>query len=147
MLTHGILQRAGLNVAMGGNVGNSFAALVADGDHPYYVLELSSFQLDGIIDFRPHIAVLLNITPDHLDRYAYKMQNYVESKFRITMNQSVMDHFIHCADDPESAAWLKKTPSRRTSGLSQFSIPFLKEHFSITTRSTSKPTKPPSTCQ
>ena len=80
MLTNDILQRAGLNVAMGGNLGNSFAALVADGDHSHYVLELSSFQLDGIIDFRSHIAVLLNITPDHLDRYAYRMQYYVESK-------------------------------------------------------------------
>ncbi len=108
MLTNDILQRAGLNVAMGGNLGNSFAALVADGDHSHYVLELSSFQLDGIVDFRSHIAVLLNITPDHLDRYAYNMQNYVESKFRITMNQSESDHFIHCSDDPESAAWLSK---------------------------------------
>lgn len=99
LLTHHILQRAGLDVAVGGNVGNSFAALVADGDRAYYVLELSSFQLDGIRSFRPHIAMLLNITPDHLDRYAYRMEKYVASKFRITMNQDATDHFIHCADD------------------------------------------------
>lgn len=110
LLTHHILHRAGLNVAVGGNVGNSFAALVADGDHAHYVLELSSFQLDGIVDFRPHVAVLLNITPDHLDRYAYRMENYVASKFRIALNQGAGDHFIHCADDPESEAWLQQHP-------------------------------------
>ncbi len=99
LLTHHILQRAGLDVALGGNVGNSFAALVADGDHAWYVIELSSFQLDGIRAFRPHIAMLLNITPDHLDRYAHRMENYVASKFRIAMNQGADDHFIHSADD------------------------------------------------
>lgn len=107
LLTHHILQKAGLDVAVGGNVGNSFAALVADGDHAHYVLELSSFQLDGIRTFRPDIAVLLNITPDHLDRYQYRMENYVASKFRITMNQRSQDHFIHCADDQESINWLR----------------------------------------
>ena len=101
LLTHHILQKAGLDVAVGGNVGNSFAALVADGDRAYYVLELSSFQLDGVQAFRPHIAMLLNITPDHLDRYAYRMEKYVASKFRIAMNQDASDHFIHCADDTE----------------------------------------------
>ena len=101
LLTHHILQKAGLDVAVGGNVGNSFAALVADGDRAYYVLELSSFQLDGIQAFRPHVAMLLNITPDHLDRYAYRMEKYVASKFRIAMNQDATDHFIHCADDTE----------------------------------------------
>ena len=101
LLTHHIIQKAGLNVAVGGNVGNSFAGLLADGDHQYYVLELSSFQLDGIRDFRPHIAMLLNITPDHLDRYAYRMENYVASKFRIAMNQRAQDHFIYCDDDGE----------------------------------------------
>jgi UDP-N-acetylmuramoylalanine--D-glutamate ligase len=110
LLTHHILQRAGLDVALGGNVGNSFAALVADGDHAYYVLELSSFQLDGIRTFRPHIAMLLNITPDHLDRYAYRMENYVASKFRIAMNQEADDHFIHCADDPVIAQGLGSHP-------------------------------------
>jgi len=106
LLTHHILQKAGLDVAVGGNVGNSFAGLVADGDNAYYVLELSSFQLDGIRAFRPDIAVLLNITPDHLDRYHYRMENYVASKFRVAMNQVPDDHFIHCADDPETIAWL-----------------------------------------
>lgn len=110
LLTHHILQRAGLNVAVGGNVGNSFAALVADGDHSHYVLELSSFQLDGISTFRPHIALLLNITPDHLDRYAYRMDDYVASKFRIAMNQGAEDHFIHGADDPVIAAWMQDHP-------------------------------------
>lgn len=108
LLTHHILKKAGLDVAVGGNVGTSFAGLIADGDNAHYVLELSSFQLDGIRAFRPDIAVLLNITPDHLDRYAYNMANYVDSKFRITMNQSEADHFIHCADDPESNAWLQQ---------------------------------------
>jgi len=107
LLTHHILQRAGLDVALGGNVGNSFAALVADGDHAHYVLELSSFQLDGIHTFKPHIAVLLNITPDHLDRYAYRMENYVASKFRIAMNQGADDHFIHCADDTTIAEGMR----------------------------------------
>ncbi|HRH38357.1 MAG TPA: UDP-N-acetylmuramoyl-L-alanine--D-glutamate ligase, partial [Flavobacteriales bacterium] len=106
LLTHHILQKAGLDVAVGGNVGNSFAALVAEGDHTYYVLELSSFQLDGIRTFKPHIALLLNITPDHLDRYAYRMDNYVASKFRIAMNQGADEHFIHCADDATMNAWM-----------------------------------------
>lgn len=108
LLTHHILRKAGFDVAVGGNVGTSFASLVADGDHAWYVLELSSFQLDGIREFRPDIAVLLNITPDHLDRYQYRMENYVASKFRIAMNQRKNDHFIHCADDPESNAWLQQ---------------------------------------
>src|SRR5690606_30317533 len=100
LLTHHILQRAGLNVALGGNVGNSFAALVAEGDHAWYVIELSSFQLDGIRTFRPHVAMLLNITPDHLDRYGGSMERHAASKFRIAMNQGPEDHFIHNADDP-----------------------------------------------
>ncbi len=108
LLTHHILQKAGVDVAVGGNVGTSFAGLVADGGNAWYVLELSSFQLDGIRDFRPHIAMLLNITPDHLDRYQYRMENYVASKFRITMNQEAGDHFIHCADDPETSSWLRQ---------------------------------------
>ncbi len=106
LLTGHILKKAGLDVAVGGNVGTSFAGLVAERDFPLYVLELSSFQLDGIRDFRPHVAVLTNITPDHLDRYQYQMSNYVASKFRIAMNQRGTDHFIHCADDPETAKGL-----------------------------------------
>lgn len=108
LLTHHLLRKAGFDVAVGGNVGTSFAGLVADGDNAYYVLELSSFQLDGIETFRPHIALLLNITPDHLDRYAYRMENYVASKFRIAMNQGANDHFILCADDPEIGAWMRQ---------------------------------------
>jgi UDP-N-acetylmuramoylalanine--D-glutamate ligase len=104
LLTHHILRKAGIDVAVGGNVGTSFAGLVADGDNAWYVLELSSFQLDGIDTFRPDIGMLLNITPDHLDRYQYRMENYVASKFRIAMNQRPEDHFIHCADDQETSA-------------------------------------------
>jgi UDP-N-acetylmuramoylalanine--D-glutamate ligase len=110
LLTHHILQKAGLDVALGGNVGNSFAGLLAEGDHAYYVLELSSFQLDGIRAFRPHVAMLLNITPDHLDRYAYRMENYVASKFRIAMNQTADDHFIYCDDDAEVSEGLRHHP-------------------------------------
>lgn len=95
-----MLQHAGLDVAMGGNIGMSFAGLLADGSHEWYVLEVSSFQLDDTVSFRPYIAILLNITPDHLDRYEYKMENYVNSKFLITANQHATDYFIFCADDP-----------------------------------------------
>ncbi len=101
MLTHHILRKAGLDVAVGGNVGASFAGLIADGEHGFYVLELSSFQLDGIVEFRPYISILLNITPDHLDRYGGRMERYVASKFRIAINQTAADHFIHCDDDGE----------------------------------------------
>ena len=89
MMTHHILQQAQLNVEMGGNIGESFAGLIYKSPN-YFVLELSSFQLDGIIKFRPNIAVLTNITPDHLDRYDNKFENYIASKFRITMNQTKM---------------------------------------------------------
>lgn len=101
LLTYHILKKAGLNVGLAGNVGKSFAAMVANENHDYYVLELSSFQLDDMFDFKAEIAVLLNITPDHLDRYEYKMENYVNSKFRITQNQTEQDFFIYCLDDPE----------------------------------------------
>lgn len=94
-----MLKKAGLDVGIAGNVGESFALQVANESHDYFVLELSSFQLDGIIDFQPEIAVLLNITPDHLDRYANSMNNYIQSKLRITMNQSSEDYLIFCSDD------------------------------------------------
>ena len=100
MLTYHILQSAGLNVGLAGNVGESFALQVAEKDYDYYVIELSSFQLDGMYDFRADIAVLLNITPDHLDRYNYEMQNYVNSKLRIIQNQTASDAFIFWDDDP-----------------------------------------------
>jgi UDP-N-acetylmuramoylalanine--D-glutamate ligase len=95
-----ILQKAGKNVAMTGNVGNSFAMAVAEGSYDYYVIELSSFQLDGMYDFKADIAVLMNITPDHLDRYAYKFQNYIDSKFRVTQNQQKEDFLIYWEGDP-----------------------------------------------
>ena len=100
MLTHHILKNAGLNVGLAGNVGNSFALQVAEENYDYYVLEISSFQLDGMYEFKADIAVLLNITPDHLDRYNYEMQNYVNSKMRVIQNQKAEDAFIFWNDDP-----------------------------------------------
>jgi UDP-N-acetylmuramoylalanine--D-glutamate ligase len=100
LLTHHILKNAGLNVGLAGNVGQSFALQVAEKEYDYYVLEISSFQLDGMFDFKADIAVLTNITPDHLDRYRYDFQNYINSKFRIIRNQGEKDAFIYCADDP-----------------------------------------------
>ncbi|MES2425492.1 MAG: UDP-N-acetylmuramoyl-L-alanine--D-glutamate ligase [Bacteroidota bacterium] len=101
-LTHFILKNAGLNVGLAGNIGRSFAYQVATEQFDTYVLELSSFMLDDMYRFKTDIAVLLNITPDHLDRYDYKMENYAASKFRITQNQTADDVFIYCADDPET---------------------------------------------
>ena len=99
-LIYHILKKAGKNVAITGNVGNSFAMAVAEGPYDYYVIELSSFQLDGMYSFRADLAVLMNITPDHLDRYGYVLQNYINSKFRIVQNQTKSDYFIYWADDP-----------------------------------------------
>lgn len=99
MLTYEILKRAGLNVGLAGNVGNSLARQVALSNYDYYVIELSSFQLDDMYDFKAEIAVMLNITPDHLDRYNHEMQNYINSKFRIIQNQSESDFFIFNSDD------------------------------------------------
>jgi UDP-N-acetylmuramoylalanine--D-glutamate ligase len=101
-LTYHILKNAGLNVGLAGNIGNSFAYQVATEKFDTYVLELSSFMLDDMYRFKADIAVLLNITPDHLDRYEYKFENYAASKFRITQNQTTNDYFIYCADDPET---------------------------------------------
>ena len=95
-----ILRQAGLNVGLAGNIGNSLALQVAHEDHDYYVIELSSFQLDNMYDFKADIAILLNITPDHLDRYDFQFQNYVDAKFRITRNQTADDAFIYWAEDP-----------------------------------------------
>ena len=99
-LIYYILRQAGLNVGLAGNIGNSLALQVAHEKHDYYVIELSSFQLDNMYDFRADIAILLNITPDHLDRYDFKFQNYVDAKFRITRNQTADDAFIYWAEDP-----------------------------------------------
>jgi UDP-N-acetylmuramoylalanine--D-glutamate ligase len=106
MLTHHIMKEAGLNVGMAGNIGDSFAKMVAEETFDFYVLEISSFQLDGIIDFKPHIGIITNITPDHLDRYDYDFNNYVDSKFRITMNQTGKDYLIYDADDEVIRAYL-----------------------------------------
>ncbi len=113
-LTYYLLDAAGLSTAKMGNVGISMAGQVAKGDFDYGVLEISSFQLDGIRDFRPHIAVITNITPDHLDRYNYEFENYIASKFRITRNQKETDYLIYDYDDPVIREGLKKYPTRAT---------------------------------
>jgi UDP-N-acetylmuramoylalanine--D-glutamate ligase len=107
MLTYHILKNAGLNVGLAGNIGKSFAKQVATEKFEYYVLEISSFMLDNMYKFKADIAVLLNITPDHLDRYEYKMENYANSKFRIVQNQTANDTFIYCVDDEETAKGLE----------------------------------------
>jgi UDP-N-acetylmuramoylalanine--D-glutamate ligase len=99
-LTYHICKHGGLDCALVGNIGYSFARQVAEDPKQWYVAEISSFQLDDIVEFRPDIAILTNITEDHLDRYEYKFENYIRSKFRIVMNQTEADHFIYCADDP-----------------------------------------------
>jgi UDP-N-acetylmuramoylalanine--D-glutamate ligase len=121
LLTHHIFQKAGLNVGLAGNVGRSFAYQVATENFDYYVLELSSFQLDDMYKFKADISVLLNITPDHLDRYNYNLQDYVDAKFRIVQNQTSEDSFIYCLDDEIT----KKEVEKRN-------IPAKKYPFSIT---------------
>lgn len=108
MLTYHILKEGGYNVALAGNVGKSFAWQVAEDNYDYYVIELSSFQLDGMYDFRADIAILLNITPDHLDRYEYQFQNYINSKFRILQNMGLEQHFIYWSEDPVVKAEMQK---------------------------------------
>ena len=105
-LIYHILSKAGFNVGLAGNIGHSLALQVAQGDKDWYVIELSSFQLDNMYDFCANIAVLLNITPDHLDRYDYKLENYARSKMRITQNQTTADYFIFSADDPTTQQML-----------------------------------------
>lgn len=107
-LIYYLLKNAGLNVGLAGNIGKSYAYQVATENYDYYVLELSSFQLDGMYDFKADIAILTNITPDHLDRYGYNMQNYINSKFRITRNMNREDCFVFCDDDPITINELKK---------------------------------------
>jgi len=104
MLIWHIMKNAGLNVGLGGNIGESFAMQVATQNFDWYVLEISSFQLDSMFNFKADIAILTNITPDHLDRYNYKFENYIDSKFRITQNQTCEDAFIYCLDDEVSLA-------------------------------------------
>lgn len=112
MLTYHLLKEGGLNVGLGGNIGKSFAWQVAEETYDSYVLELSSFQLDGIINYKPHIAIITNISPDHLDRYDYKYENYIASKFRITMNQTEDDYLIYDADDEAISNWLQNNKVR-----------------------------------
>jgi UDP-N-acetylmuramoylalanine--D-glutamate ligase len=108
LLTYHILKNAGLNVGLAGNIGHSFAYQVATENFDFYVLELSSFMLDDMYQFKADIAILTNITPDHLDRYEYKIENYVDSKFRITQNQTAADYFIYCTDDELTQTGLER---------------------------------------
>ncbi|WP_374551328.1 UDP-N-acetylmuramoyl-L-alanine--D-glutamate ligase [Flavobacterium sp.] len=112
MLTYHLLKQGGLNVGLAGNVGKSFAWQVADEDYDCYVLELSSFQLDGIVNYKPHIAIITNISPDHLDRYDYIYENYINSKFRITMNQTEEDYLIYDNEDEAIQNWLKNNKTK-----------------------------------
>jgi UDP-N-acetylmuramoylalanine--D-glutamate ligase len=107
-LIHHMMKKAGMNVGIAGNIGKSYALQVAEEDYDYYVLELSSFQLDGLYEFKADIAILLNITPDHLDRYDYNLQEYVDSKFRITRNLSEEEFFVFCSDDEITIRELEK---------------------------------------
>ncbi|MFO7615711.1 MAG: UDP-N-acetylmuramoyl-L-alanine--D-glutamate ligase, partial [Bacteroidales bacterium] len=106
LMLHHILTQAGMKAGLAGNVGQSYARQVAEADYDLYVLEISSFQLDGMFDFKADIAILMNITPDHLDRYDYDFQKYIDSKFRLIQNMTPDDHFIYCGDDPVIRAWL-----------------------------------------
>ena len=114
MLTYHILKNAGFDVGLAGNVGNSLALQVAESPHEYYVIELSSFQLDNMYDFKANVAVLLNITPDHLDRYHYDFREYADSKFRIIQNQTTDDAFIFWNDDPEIKRGIEKFKPQAT---------------------------------
>jgi UDP-N-acetylmuramoylalanine--D-glutamate ligase len=107
-LIYHIFKKAGYDAGLAGNIGNSLALQVAEDPHEYYIIELSSFQLDNMYDFRANIAILLNITPDHLDRYGFEMQNYVDAKMRIIQNQTAQDAFIYWNDDPIIQRELKK---------------------------------------
>ena len=107
LLVYHLLKQGGLNVGLAGNIGKSFAWQVAENKHDIYVLELSSFQLDGIINYKPHIAILTNISPDHLDRYNYDYNLYIDSKFRITKNQTEADYLIYDNEDEAIQNWLK----------------------------------------
>lgn len=114
MLTHYMLQKSGANIGLAGNIGKSFAYQVAREKFDSYVLEISSFMLDDMYHFRADVAVILNITPDHLDRYDYKMDNYVNSKFRIVQNQTANDYFIYCGDDEETVNALSRFDIKAT---------------------------------
>ncbi len=110
MLVYHLLKQGGLKVGIAGNIGDSFAKMVAENDFDFYVLEISSFQLDGIRAFKPHIAIITNITPDHLDRYDYVFENYIASKFLISKNQTQNDYLIYDDDNEVLVEWLQKHP-------------------------------------
>ena len=112
MLTHHLLKQGGMNVGIAGNIGKSYAWQIAENKYEAYVLELSSFQLDGIVEYRPHIAVMTNISPDHLDRYNYDYDLYIAAKFRITKNQTEDDYFIYDDDDEAIVKWLSENTIR-----------------------------------
>ena len=114
LITHHLLKKAGFNVGLAGNIGDSFAEQVAKENYDEYVLELSSFQLDGINEFTPHIAIITNITPDHLDRYEYDFNKYIASKFRITKNQTENDFLIYDGDDEVINKWLQENKTKAT---------------------------------
>lgn len=114
MMTHHILKSGGLKAGISGNIGDSFAKQLVNKRFEYHVLELSSFQLDGIKTFKPHIAIITNISPDHLDRYDYKLEKYIDSKFRIVMNQTNADYLIYDADDVEIVNYLGSHPIQST---------------------------------
>lgn len=124
-LTYHIFKKAGLDVALGGNIGKSFARLVAESPAEWYVLEISSFQLDGCVDFKPYVAVITNITEDHLDRYDYKFENYIYSKLSIARNQTSGDYLVYNADDPVTMQYFLQVNS-----------PVVKVPFSVTTEQT-----------
>lgn len=111
-LTYEIFKKAGFNVGLAGNIGKSFAWQVAEENYEYYILEISSFQLDNIQNFKPHIAMVLNLSPDHLDQYDYKYQNYINSKFKITQNQDEKDYFIYNLDDEITQKWLQNNHTK-----------------------------------
>ena len=127
MLTHHLLVKGGFNVGLAGNIGDSFARQVARKDHTMYVLEVSSFQLDDIRTFHPHIAILTNITKDHLERYEYDFRKYAHAKFRIAENLTEEDHFIYCLDDPTTLELLP-----------EYNIKAIKHGFSYERESTSE---------
>lgn len=114
LLTYHILKKAGINVGLAGNIGKSFALQVATENFDVYVIELSSFQLDGMFNFKADVAILMNITPDHLDRYDHKLQDYTDSKFRIIQNQTHTDYFVYCTDDPISKSEIEKRQIKAT---------------------------------
>ncbi|PQL90403.1 UDP-N-acetylmuramoyl-L-alanine--D-glutamate ligase [Apibacter adventoris] len=111
-LTYEIFKKAGFNVGLAGNIGKSFAWQVAEENYEYYILEISSFQLDNIQNFKPHIAMVLNLSPDHLDQYDYNYQNYINSKFKITKNQDEKDYFIYNLDDEITQKWLQNNHTK-----------------------------------